>query len=273
MKNAIFIIGCPSSGKDVVIKSVCESFALSELTFEQAIKRRNKQGLPEQFVLKGNAHDLSSIISMKEILDRDSYNLSMVYVDVEEETLLKRGISLTESKYTKFCDSKSNIQAFEELFGNFYIFDNNTPLNENQEELIEFNEIIDSILNPIPHIMERVSNNMKDYAYKKFGIDKEQKNKNKPRNFYSHSTIKPDGYNEYDVRMSGQSNVIHYGEDIGSPESLMSLTGMSLPNKDDYPDPQIGYSSIKKKKTDYPRFNSEPNKEVWKRTKTILFRK
>ena len=108
------------------------------------------------------------------------------------------------------------------------------------------------------------------------------KNKEKSASFYSDSPLKPDGYNDYDIRNAGQSNVISYSndirsEDIGSPENLTSLTGMSINPPDDYQrlDKITVEPEIKKTKG-FPKFNSPPkqeiqNKRIWKKTKEIVF--
>lgn len=273
MKNAIFIVGCPNSGKDILIKDICENFNLEEYTFQQVKKYKEKNRLSENFIIKGNSYELDEISSLKMMLEEMYYCVSLIHVDIEEETLFKRNVCLDESKKNKFNRSKSNIQVFEENFERFMIFDNNLSLDESHQQFIDCKEFVFHTLDPILYIQERTSKKLKDYIYKNFNSDKEEKKDKKPKNFYSHSTLKPDSVSsEYDIRDSGQSNVIHYSEDIGSPEELMSATGMSFSNKDDYPVHDFNYTSVKKKKTSHPNFNSPSEKPVWKRVKTKIFR-
>lgn len=275
MKNAIFIVGCPNSGKDIVIKDICEKFDLQEYTFDQVKKYIEKNKINENFVIKGNAYEIENILEINNLLENKFYKTSMVYVDIEEETIAKRKITLDENKKIKFKQSKENIQKFYEVFESFFMFDNNNSIRENQHQFIECEQFIFSILDNISFIKEKTNKKLKDYVYKNFNLDKEESKKKTPKSFYSQSPLKPDGYNEYDIRASGSSNVIHYGEDIGSPESLMTITGMGFSNRDDIINSPPTVMSTPKK-TDHPRFNSpaEPaGKNTWKRTKNVLFRK
>lgn len=276
MKNAIFIVGCPNSGKDVLIKDICEKFCLEEYTFQQT-KKYFEKGLPENLLIKGNAYESEEIFSLKNSLEEAYYSTSLIYVDIEEDTLYRRNICLDESKRDKFNISKENIQIFEDSFGKFLIFDNNLSLNESYEQFLHCEGFVLSILDPISFIKENVNNKLKDYVYKSFNLDKEEQKKKKPKSFYSHSTLKPDSVTqEYDIRDSGATNIstnsVQYSEDIGSPESLMTSTGMSFSNKDDYPVHSFDYTSVKNKKTSHPNFNSPSEKNVWKRVKTKIFR-
>jgi hypothetical protein len=273
MKNAFFIVGCPNSGKDILIKDLLSKFELEELTFDQAKKYIDKNTLAENVLIKGNAYDYNNIFQIKESLENLYYKIALIYVDIEEDTLYKRDVELTEQKRNKLILSKENLQKFEQDFHNLFVFDNNSPIQYNTNQILNCENFVSYIIDPISYIREKSNARLKDYIYKNFSTDKEIKKDKKPKSFYSHSALKPDGYNEYDIRDSGQSNVVHFGEDIGSPEALMTATGMSFSNIDDYPEKSIGYSSIKKKKTDYPNFNSPAKKNVWKRTRSILFRK
>lgn len=277
MKNAIFIVGCPNSGKDILIKDVCEKFCLEEYTFKQAKKYLEKGRLSENILVKGNAYETDEIFSLKEILEERYYTISLIYVDIEEDTLYRRNINIDECKKEKFNTSKNNIQIFEERFDNFLIFDNNLSLNESYEHFVCCENFVFSILDPISFIKEKTNGNIKDYVYKNFNLDKEEKKKKIPKNFYSHSTLKPDSVSpEYDIRTSGSTNIstnsVQYTEDIGSPETLMTSTGMSFSNRDDYPIHNFEYTSVKKKKTSHPNFNSPSEKPVWKRVKQKIFR-
>lgn len=280
MNNAIFIIGGPGSGKDIAIKYISEKYAIKEYTIEQLRKSIKKNNIEENFILKGNAYEQDKILEVKSILE-NTHSTSMIFVDVEnivsKERLSIRHIS-EEQRQTRFNTSKENLWVFESLFDKFYIFDNNSEYDYlNIEELDSF---VESMLDPINYLAEKHINKAKDYVYKKFMLDKDKIKDDKKRfkDFYSHSTLKPDGYNEYDIRMAGQSNVVHNFEDIGSPETLNSLTGMSFSNKDDIDKlDKVEFSPAKTKPTMNKKFNSpakkNPDEVVWQSAKRIIFGK
>lgn len=278
MNNAIFIIGGPGSGKDVAIRYISEKYSVKEYTIEQLIKSINKHNVENNFIVKGNAYEESKILEIKSILE-NTHITSMIFVDVENsvsrDRLSIRHIS-EDLRKERFKSSKENLWVFEGLFDNFYVFDNNAEYNTlNVEELESF---VERLINPINYITEKHINKAKDYVYNKFMLDKDKikDDKKKFKSFYSHSTLKPDGYNEYDIRASGQSNVVHNFEDIGSPETLNSLTGMSFSNKDDIDKlDKVEFSPSKDKQKYNKKFNSpakkNPDEIVWKSTKRIIF--
>jgi dephospho-CoA kinase len=278
MKNAIFIVGGPGSGKDILIKNICENYSIPEYTLEQIIKFK---GIKETILVKGNAYDLYKISECKRLLEDNYYKTSLIFVDVKESVskhrLSNRTIS-EEVRKNRFISSKNNLEIFDNIFESCYTFDNNKDISYQKANMKEVDIFLESILNPVSFLKEKSLKKVKDYLYKNFMVDKD-KNRNKPQSFHSDSPVKPDGYNEYDIRSSGQSNVISYNnEDIGSPENLSSLTGMSINPPDDAPrmDKFTTEPEVKKPKM-YKRFNSPTKEElknarIWKKTKEIIFR-
>lgn len=279
MKNAIFIVGGPGSGKDILIKHICEN-NMPEYTIEQALKFKN---ISETCIVKGNAYDLDNILFCKSMLEEHYYNTSLIFVDVEnnisKERLQNRNIQ-EESRYIKFKRSKQNLSIFKETFENVYVFHNNMEIGYLSESIYEVDIFLESILNPISFIKEKSLKKVKDYLYNNFMKDKESKDNNKPKSFYADGPISTSGMNQYDIRNAGQSSVINYNnEDIGSPENLSSLTGMSINPPDDMPklDKFTVEPEFKKPKM-YKKFNS-PSKEeiknarIWSKSKDIVFGK
>jgi hypothetical protein len=280
MKNAFFIVGGPGSGKDILIKYIREDKNIQEYTTEQILKFKSFCG---NFIVKGNAYDLDNILESKLKLEENNYNVSLLFVDVSDNISKQRVGNrnmFEESRKTKFEKSKENLDIFSEIFQTSCIFHNNKDIKDLQENIQEIDLFLESVLNPISFIKEKSLRNAKDYVYSNFMKDKETKKDSKLKSFHADGPITPSGMNQYDIRTAGQSNVIHYtNEDIGSPENLSSLTGMSINPPDDMP--RLDKFTIKpefKKPKMYKRFNSPSVEELkksnlWKKSKEIVFGK
>lgn len=275
MKNAIFIVGGPGSGKDVLLRYVSEKYSIPEYTIEQLNSKLHKNQVCENFLVKGNAYELDKIVYIKRLVEDNYYNASMIFVDVENDVSLSRMSSRNineETRFNKFTSSKFNLDIFYELFENFLVFENNSEFEVGR--LSDVEPFIDETFNPIGYMVEKKLNNIKSYVYSKFMSDKD-KERTKPKSWFSNTPIRPDGYSDYDIRTSGSSNVVHYSEDIGSPEENASLTGMSFQNKEDNPtlDKVIVEPANKKNKLN-PKFNSPTKRanesEIWNSAKNII---
>ncbi len=281
MKNAIFIVGGPGSGKDILIKSFLDTFPVQELTLEQVLLYAKKNKLTETILVKGNAYDINSVLNTKQILENHNYNNIMIFVEVDDETSkarLRSRLNITEeTRYSKFEMTKTSISIYENIFDNFCVFDNNLDIEYQDNNILQIKEHVHSILYPIESITEKHIGKLKDYVYSRFSLDKDkiQDNKKKYKSFYTDTPIKPSGYNEYDIRTAGQSNVINYSESIDSPADLSSLTGMSInPGQDNPILDKVIVEPQKKKNKLNPRFNSPSKNEsnTWKRAKKLLFK-
>lgn len=159
MNKVIFLVGPPSSGKDLILKQVFNNYTLNEFTLEQTrlalisnITEEDKKFSilkRESFIISTGAHDFESIKDIKEVLEEVSFETAMVFIDVSKEVcferLSKRQHISEETIKTKFKLSKQNIHRFESLFDNFIEYDNNVIV-ENMELLNPIKEFIDTFL-------------------------------------------------------------------------------------------------------------------------------
>lgn len=126
MKQAIFLIGGPGSGKDIILKEILTNYNIKEFQVEQT-KRIVKKFFKEILVITGNAYSFDKIKESKDLLDSYGYSTSMIYVDVNDETsqirVSNRYIS-EEKRIDRLIDSKLNIEKYQDMFEDFYYFDN-----------------------------------------------------------------------------------------------------------------------------------------------------
>lgn len=128
-KSAIFVVGGPCSGKDKIVKHLVEAYALKELDVMQVSNE-----LPDNIVVNGSAHDLTSIASANERLRELNYTTSMIFVDVNnniskmrnEQRAAKGQRVISEGvRYSKFSAALQNKTTFKNMFGdNMLVIDN-----------------------------------------------------------------------------------------------------------------------------------------------------
>ena len=132
MKNVIFLIGGPGSGKDIIIKESLVYQKVKEYKIEQI---KNVKLFEENIVITANAYQYELISEAKRDFDRLNYNTFGVFVDVSNDISKQRlsGRNISEElRVTRLLESKENLEKFEELFGNmFYV--NNSYLLESEE--------------------------------------------------------------------------------------------------------------------------------------------
>lgn len=200
MKKAIFLVGGPGSGKDIVLRKVLGAYDLQELKLEQ-LKEDVIQG-DQSIVINTNAYNFDGVISNKNLLEDHGFETSMIFVDVSDkiskQRLSSRNIS-EEIRRKRLKESKKNILAFGNSFSYFTIFENNST--EQNKEIDELTIFCESFLY-LESILEEKS---KKLATKKFS-NKSIKNK-LLRNFYPNdlvTKVQTDRIgDEYSVRNSG----------------------------------------------------------------------
>lgn len=137
MKHAIFLIGGPGSGKDIILKEVFSKYDYVEFAVEQ-VKNVVKKFFREVIVITGNAYSPEKIIEAKQLLDTAGYSSSIIYVDVSDsisrDRLANRGIS-EQTRIDRLIDSKVNMEVYEDLFDDFYYFNNVFEQNSLDTEL------------------------------------------------------------------------------------------------------------------------------------------
>lgn len=144
MNRAIFLVGGPGSGKDIVIKEALSKFKILEFNTEQ-VKNVVKKFFREIVVITGNAYNLNKIKEAKEILENAGYETSMIYVhvsdEVSKERLSKRDLS-EDIRSNRLSESNDNFKVFSEMFNNLYLITNDFDSDSNEikvqlESLVE----------------------------------------------------------------------------------------------------------------------------------------
>lgn len=147
--RALFLVGGPGSGKDVVIKTALSEFNLPELALEKLHKaildKRNLQelyGCPS-IVVNGNSENFEKVMLAKKVLEAMNYETAMVYVYTTDEKSKERndarfqfGLKTIseETRKQKYESSRSNMTKFFEAFDAFYLFDNSNDFRSVTEE-------------------------------------------------------------------------------------------------------------------------------------------
>lgn len=136
MNKAIFLVGVPGSGKDIILTSVLSKYNLKEYKLEQIKKTK----LQESIIISANAFD-ESIPQIKELLENSNYSTAMIFVDttnaISKQRMAFRNNFSEESRLDKFNKSKSNQILFKSLFENFILFENNSLIEDSQLKPIE----------------------------------------------------------------------------------------------------------------------------------------
>lgn len=299
MKNVIFLIGGPGSGKDIIIKESLYKENVKEYKIEQI---KNIKLFEENIVITANAYNFDLIEETKTIFESLNYNTFGIFVDVSneisKERLKDRNIQ-EESRVTKLLESKENLEKYKRLFDNLYYFDNSYSLDspeiQEQLKLIDKKISIEIFSNNLDLVAEvntekfvnifrnRLSEETKG-LYPNFKKDKETKNKPKSNTQEIIQNIVPKKSmisQPFDVRTTGDSNLIKTYEAIDSPNSAdTGLFGgvQNNPQVGDNPVTQSSYQYSQKPNPNRKRnfekdVDLESNKkELPKRIKRILFR-
>lgn len=137
--RALFLVGGPGSGKDMVIKTALSEFNLPEVAMDKIHKAIVEQkNLPEldgcpAIIVNGNAENFEKVMLTKRVLEALNYETAMVYVYTTNEKSKERNDvrfkygmkTISEDvRHTKYEASKNNMTKFLEAFDCFYLFDN-----------------------------------------------------------------------------------------------------------------------------------------------------
>jgi hypothetical protein len=166
VSKAIFVTGCPGSGKDVVIREIISQAHITELNHQQVYKfLADKDNLGKRshdlrlesirkhgsLIINAPADDIDKILYIKEELEELNYDVLMLYVhtsdDISKERNEKLSRSLEESvRQDKWLRAESNKEVFESLFENFLQFNNIHSLNESVYETKDIYKKINTFL-------------------------------------------------------------------------------------------------------------------------------
>jgi dephospho-CoA kinase len=155
-KQALFLIGSPGSGKDVVIRDITSNYGIVEFTSTQidemlsndaAFKRakpEKQDSLLERYsiIVTGNSFDLGFVMT-RELLESIGYSTHLILVEADLSVAvdrLKTRKNLKES-LDRISVGNSNKQSIIGLFESGIIVNNSERLN-----LSEVREFVSSIL-------------------------------------------------------------------------------------------------------------------------------
>lgn len=158
-KQAIFIIGSPGSGKDVVIRDICSNYNIVEFTSTQiddmlsddaAFKRaklEKQYSLLENLsiLVTANSYDLGFVLT-KEVLEAVGYTTHLILVEANLSTSFERlhnRKNLRES-LEKISSGNSNKISIQQLFPSRIVVDNSEVLDLSESRNFVF-DILDEL--------------------------------------------------------------------------------------------------------------------------------
>jgi predicted kinase/nicotinamide mononucleotide adenylyltransferase len=186
MFKALFLVGGPGSGKDVIIHESVSERNVVEINANKAYDfLKDKKKLSEEtrdvqlsairkrtaLVINGASDDIEKISSIKEELDELGYTSMMVFVNTTDEVSQNRNhqhsrVISEQVRKEKWQRSQDNIDIFYNMFDYFLEFDNSINLQSSNLLIKEAkqNEISD-ICNEISYFFKTksINENAKDW--------------------------------------------------------------------------------------------------------------
>jgi predicted ABC-type ATPase len=165
--KAVFVVGGPGSGKDILIKTSLDELNLKEMNLEKLHKAIVDQtNLTEMIgnpsvIVNGNANDKEKVDLVRIVLETIGYDTAMVFVYTTDESSRSRNDHRVQGnlrtfsedrRSKKYKESVDNMALFSEEFDDFFLFDNSrnfTLCEENERKEIAnwFVELRDSVNN------------------------------------------------------------------------------------------------------------------------------
>ena len=166
VSKAVFVTGCPGSGKDVVIREIISKTHITELNHHQIYKfladkdswtkktsdvRLESLRNHNSVIINAPADDIDKILYIKEELEEMNYEVMMMYVHTSDEISKERNEKLSRSleesvRHNKWIKAETNKEVFEGMFENFIQFNNIHSLNETLNESKDIYKKINSFL-------------------------------------------------------------------------------------------------------------------------------
>jgi predicted ABC-type ATPase len=132
--KAIFVVGGPGSGKDIIFKTSLDDFNLLEINSDKIYRAIiNQENLSEMkgnpsIIVNGNADNYKKIMLTKNVLEAIGYETAMIFVyscnDSSKQRCKSQRSFDEEKRSSKYMKSMNNMQIFNEIFNKFYLFDN-----------------------------------------------------------------------------------------------------------------------------------------------------
>jgi len=137
--KALFLVGGPGSGKDLILKPLIEESNILEIHLDRILQAISEKSEIEvllnypSVIINGNADNFNKIMITKNIMETMGYETSMVFVYTSneesktrnDERIARKAKTFTEEvRHEKYVSSVKNMHSFVSLFEHFYIFDN-----------------------------------------------------------------------------------------------------------------------------------------------------
>lgn len=171
MFKAVFVTGCPGSGKDVVIREAIAEARAVELNLTQAYDYlTDKQKLSEKtsdnrreairirgpLIINGPADNLDEIMYVKEELEELGYQTMMVFVNTTNEVSQERNTRLSRMmvesvRYDKWVQAQNHKTNYSNCFEGFSVIDNSKSIEYIEEDITETYQKINQFLDNKTH--------------------------------------------------------------------------------------------------------------------------
>lgn len=143
--KAIFVVGVPGSGKDVVIRGIMKDISILEMNHHQAYSVICQGTLTDKspLLITAPATDIDTISQINEDLTKIGYATNMVFVNTTNTISIDRNSKLNktlseEIRYSRWCSAQENLDVYTDMFEDIIVVDN-------IDTLTKFNESIDRV--------------------------------------------------------------------------------------------------------------------------------
>lgn len=269
MKQAIFLVGGPGSGKDIILKNVPQFEQYSEYNIEQ-LKNISSE---HKIIITANSYNYDNIKFAKDLLESLYYNTSMIYVDVSDCISFDRMSSrnLNENiRKEKLSTSKLNLEKFRQIFSSVYYFNNSFDLSSAQTKIQ-----LEVLKKKISSREEKPEAKFKKRLCK-VAIQKRMNNDNIKEVPWNPLSASKDGLNQtFDTRAAGNGDLIRNYEAFDPAPMMDSGIGFgSMYGNTSKQEPtDATHSAVVAPRMDKKRSNFEKDKEVEKEIRTPTFSK
>jgi hypothetical protein len=269
MKQAIFLVGGPGSGKDIILKNLPQFEQYSEYNIEQlkSIISENR------IVITANSYNCDKIKLAKDLLESLYYKTSMIYVDVSDSASYHRMASRNineDVRKDRLAESKTNLEIFREMFSEVYYFNNSYNLKSSLTRVQ-----IESLQEKL-----KISEELPEVKFKKHLIKivgkKRMKNDNIKEVPWNPTSPSKDGFNQtFDTRDAGNGALMQNYEAMDPGPVMDSGIGFGSTygniSKQEFID--TSHSATEPFNKNKKRTNFEKDKEVEKEIRTPTFSK
>lgn len=126
--KAIYVLGAPGSGKDLIVKIAKEKLNLVEYTLD------NIKLVDSSIIISDSSIEYDKVKNTKAFLESNDYETMLIIVDITNETSKYRNenrksgsrMISEDVRYNKWKISQQNIKKYKSLFEDIIVVDNNT---------------------------------------------------------------------------------------------------------------------------------------------------